>query len=206
MPLKYTVQQGDCISSIAFAYGFWPDTIWEHPDNSELRAKRNNPHVLFPGDVVVVPDKRETARKKPADARHRFRRKGVPSLLRLQLLENGLPREKLPYTLDVAGRVSRGVTDTEGRLVEWISPAAFEGKLVITDSEQYSLQIGHIDPAVEPSGALDRLVNLGFLRSEQDDEATLAAAVEGFQKFYRLNVTGRLDPPTLAKLDALHGY
>ena len=33
---KYTVKQGDCISSIADKYGFFPDIIWNDSKNSKL--------------------------------------------------------------------------------------------------------------------------------------------------------------------------
>jgi hypothetical protein len=39
---KYTVKQGDCISNIAFKYGFFPDTIWNDSKNSKLRQDRKD--------------------------------------------------------------------------------------------------------------------------------------------------------------------
>jgi LysM repeat protein len=47
MTTRYTVKQGDHLSSIAHEYGF-PDyqTIWNHADNAQLKQKRKNPNVL----------------------------------------------------------------------------------------------------------------------------------------------------------------
>ena len=78
MPIKYKVVQSDCIDSISFNYGFMPDTIWNHPTNAELKQKRQNPNILFPGDVVVIPDKTVKEELGTTEQRHRFRRRSVP--------------------------------------------------------------------------------------------------------------------------------
>ena len=54
----HQVEQGECLSSIAYECGFFPDTIWNHPQNAELKRKRNNPNALMLGDIISVPDKR----------------------------------------------------------------------------------------------------------------------------------------------------
>ena len=57
MPTKHTVQEGECVSSIAHDYGLLPNTVWEYEENRTLRELRKNPNVLLPGDVLVIPDK-----------------------------------------------------------------------------------------------------------------------------------------------------
>ena len=61
MPTRLTVEQGDCIASIACEHGFFPATIWNHPDNAVLKRKRKDPNILLPDDVVVVPAGRHRA-------------------------------------------------------------------------------------------------------------------------------------------------
>ena len=51
---KYTVKQGDCITSIAFNKGFYEKTIWDHPDNAKLKNDRKDMKILQPGDKVVI--------------------------------------------------------------------------------------------------------------------------------------------------------
>src|SRR3954452_2305780 len=52
----YTVQQGDHMSGIAEQFGFQQmETVWNHPNNAELKQLRKDPHILFPGDQVFIP-------------------------------------------------------------------------------------------------------------------------------------------------------
>jgi hypothetical protein len=83
---QHTVQEGDCISSIADQYGLFWQTIWNHSSNAALKQQRGDPNILKPGDTVFVPDRREKFEACATDQRHRFILKGVPAKLRLRLL------------------------------------------------------------------------------------------------------------------------
>ena len=113
---EYKVKQGDCISSIAYRYGFFPDTIWNDPKNSELKQKRQDPNVLAPGDLVYIPDKRIREVSGATEQRHRFRKKGVPEKLVVQFKNNDEARANEAYVLDIDGQLTEGKTDGEGRV------------------------------------------------------------------------------------------
>jgi hypothetical protein len=81
MSSEHTVQPGDCIASIAYEHGFYWQTLWDHPDNAELKKKRESGFQLLPGDVVCIPDLRIEEVAKAPEAKHRFKLKGVPSIL-----------------------------------------------------------------------------------------------------------------------------
>mgnify|MGYP000889333786 CR=1 FL=1 len=87
MPEDYTVQPGDCISSIAFERGFFWETIWNHPKNSDLKQKRQDPNILKEGDIVHIPDKEVKEESCATDQKHKFKVKGVPAKLKLRLME-----------------------------------------------------------------------------------------------------------------------
>lgn len=83
----YKVREGDCISSIAYENGFFPDTIWNHPDNTELKRLRKEMNLLEVGDIVKIPEKEEKEESAAPEQKHRFRKKGVPAKLKMKILK-----------------------------------------------------------------------------------------------------------------------
>ncbi len=83
---EYIVQQGDCTSSLAGKSGLFWETIWNHPQNAELKSKRKDPNILVPGDKIFIPEKELKQVDCASDQKHRFKRKGVPVILRLRLM------------------------------------------------------------------------------------------------------------------------
>lgn len=206
---KYIVKQGDCISSIAFKYGFFPETIWNDSKNSELKQERKDPNVLLPGDEVYIRDKEEKKESRPPEKRHRFKRKGVPEKLRLQFLdEEDKPRANLHYTLEIDGEFSEDKTDKDGKVEISIPPNAQAGSITLTESgEEYELQLGDLDPVTEITGVQARLRNLGFYEGEIDGKTSeeLEQAIKDFQKEKGLDPTGKLDESFRQKLEKAYG-
>ena len=203
----YTVQQGDCISSIAFEQGFIPDTIWNHPSNSQLKSLRKDPNILYPGDTVYIPDKEVKWEPRPTDAKHEFKKLGVPAMLRLQVFDGEKPRANQSYILVIDGKTLTGTTDGDGKLEQPIAPNAKGGKLTIGDDKcEYPLQLGRIDPIDQLSGVQARLNNLGYDCGSPDGNMSdrTRNALTDFQHRFQLPETGEADAETLNKLKILH--
>jgi LysM repeat protein len=207
----HKVKPGDCLSSIAAAAGFDYKQIWNHPDNAELKAKRKDPNVLYPGDVVVIPDKAEKTESCGDSARHQFRRKGVPEKLKLRLLDvAGEPRKNLKYELVLDSETLSGSTDGDGLLEAVIPPDAETAVLRIVGAEpeeEYVLSLGELDPADEISGIQARLENLGYECGEIDGiyGPVTATALLAFQHDNKLEESGEVNQATIDKLKELHG-
>jgi Putative peptidoglycan binding domain len=207
MGLIHRTKPGECISSIAFFYGFHPDTLWDHPRNAGIREQRGDPNVLLAGDEVFVPDKRPREHDGVTGRRHRLRRKGVPEVYRARFIDRaGRPRAGLRYRF-TSGEWSReGITDAEGSLEHWIEPDASRAELVLFDEgveERYQIQLGHLDPITEVSGVQARLNSLGYPCGPVTgamNERT-AAALRRFQESHAIEATGEPDEPTRGKLD-----
>jgi hypothetical protein len=58
----HTVRSGENLTTIARKYGYsdWK-AIYDHPKNMDFKRKRPNPNIIFPGDVIFIPDKNTTA-------------------------------------------------------------------------------------------------------------------------------------------------
>src|SRR5262245_40948973 len=163
---KYNVKQGDCIMSIAEAYGFYWETIWNHPDNAELKQRRKDPNILFPGDIVVVPDITPRVESAPTGTRTTFVKKTSRVQVRLRLLDmKRKPRANLEYVANVDGDISSGHSDGDGYITIPVRPNSDQLKLTVTEAsktDEYTLPLGYIDPLDELSGVQQRLTNLGY--------------------------------------------
>ena len=203
---EHTVAAGDCILSIAEENGFHWETIWNHASNSQLKAARGDPNVLFPGDVVFVPEKRLKEATKPTDQTHKFVKKGTPGKVRLRLLDwKRGPRKGARYSAEVDGVTVEGTADGDGMIEFYARANARQVNLVVTEetrTERYSLQLGHVDPVTTDSGVKRRLENLGYLC---EGEEALRGALLAFQKEKQLDETGEADDATRAALQRLHG-
>ena len=208
MARYHVIEKGDCVSSVAVKNGYFPGTIWEHPENDALRERRGDPNVLLAGDRLFLPDKEPKTTTCATGKRHRFVRRGVPARFRLQILNADKPRPNLAYRLTIDGSlVLTGVTTGEGVLDVPIPPDARRGVLYLEeDDAEHALTFGGLDPASEDAGVNQRLKNLGYLRNGAPSDDDVAAAISMFQRKAGLDPTGVLDEPTADKLLAHHDH
>lgn len=207
---EYVVEDGDCLESIAFASGHFWETLWNLPDNADIKRTRKTPNILLPGDRLTVPEIQVEWRAGATETTHRFRRRGVPSRLAICIKECGSARAHEPYRLTIDGAVFQGTTDADGWVRRPLPPDAREGELVVGKHPLTSivipLQFGGMHPLSELTGIQQRLGNLGFgcEPSGELDEATLFA-LASFQKANNLEPTAELNSGTIHQLRQAHG-
>jgi Putative peptidoglycan binding domain len=208
---EYTVKRGDDIMSIAAENGFLWDTIWNHPDNAQLKRLRPDPGILFQGDIVVIPNPTLRSETAPTDQLNKFVKRTVLVQVRLRLLDyKRQARVNVRFVANVDGVVIKGQSDGDGYITLTVQPTAKKLILKVTDgkrTEEYKLPLGYIDPIDELSGVQQRLVNLGYPCAPE--EGTLGdltrISVSAFQKEMNLDVNGELDDTIRQKLKETHG-
>ncbi len=207
----YRVQQGDCMQSIAARRGFLWETLWNLPENKQLKETRKDPNCLLPGDRVHVPEPRPRQEGGATEQKHRFRRKGLPAMLRLQFQNEGeaLASQPFTFTTDLT-EPYEGTTDGDGVAEIPIPTGAHHGTIRVGVGEEqkvYEVDLGQLDPYDSISGVQARLNNLGYGAGEVDGRlsARTERALRQFQRQQQLEITGRLDEKTCDKLRELNG-
>lgn len=217
MPKTHTVKQGEYLSGIAEQYGFTDNAkIWDDPANADLKSKRKNPNVLFPGDQLTIPDKESKEISGSTGQRHRFQVR-LPGLKLRIVLEDMYekPIANAQCHLRVESEEIELTTDSTGKIERTIRASAAAGQLTLEDKKTEDLEIpvkiGFLDPVDEVSGQCARLNNLGYNagplpdNTAKENKLQLQSAVEEFQCDHGLSVDGICGPNTQAKLLKVHG-
>ena len=202
------------MASIAARYGFsdW-QTIYDAPENAELKKKRKDPSVLCPGDAVVVPDAASKSVSCATGATHNFVVQRSKVIARLAVNVS----DPFHYELIVAGRSYTGKTDGSAPLEHPIPPDVRKGELLLWPDEEGNaearqgllripIRFGRLDPLEEVSGIQGVLANLGFYFGAVDgilgDETK--AAIVAFQEFVGMDPSGEIDDGLRDKLRGQH--
>ncbi len=205
---KLSIRQGDCLTSIALARGFDPQTLWDHPDNAELKQLRKSPHALLPGDKLEVPAIEEREEGVATGSVGRFKLSVGPVKLRIRLTRHAEPRADEAYELIFEEQTISGTTDGDGWIDQPIPSTATRATLSLLEGEEtYELQLGHLDPHDSPSGIQQRLRALGFYFGAVDEEIgpQTQAAIRRFQTKQGLEVSGEADDATVDALRDAYG-
>lgn len=217
MPSVHIVKQGECLSSIARHHGFADyRTIYDHASNQALRESRPNPHVLFPGDRIAIPDPAQKEVKVATAQRHTFQVKSSKIFLHLDVLGHvageGV-QARYQLRLDGAHEALEGSIGADGKLDVVVAHTATTGELTLLDPDTdeiidiVDIRIGALDPATTVSGVRSRLRRLGFdCGGEVDELGPLTqGAIALFQRVHAIEEEGEAGPLTRAKLVKLAG-
>jgi len=204
----HDVKAGDCIATIAAKHGLPWKTVWEAPENAELRKRRKDPNVLAPGDKVTVPKPAPKQAQIQTGKAHRFVVKREKIRLYLKLTAGQEPLANEPWEIQCGDRTLEGTTGGDGALEAEVPADQAEAMLKLPNRRQtFKLALGDLDPIGTIRGAQTRLRNLGLYGGEPDgtlDEAT-TAAIEAFQRGEKIPVTGKYDAATQKALAKVYG-
>ena len=209
MPSNHNVEQGDHISKIAEKHHFFDyNIIWDDGANAAIKAKRDNPHVLNPGDVVVIPDKTEKKETRPTTKMHVFKVKRQKLQLWIEVHNyDDEVAANADMVFKVEGAEKALKLGASGTVYKPIKVSDGEGHLKVEALNiDTAMKIGYLDPVEEPTGQHARLNNLGYNAGTvgNPDPEQLKSAVEEFQCDNSLPLTGECDAATRAKLKEIH--
>jgi len=179
--------------------------IYDHASNAAFKKLRPNPDILFPGDLIFIPDKDPGHDDAATDKKHKFVVKTEKIKLVLYLRRAGKPLAGRNFTLKVGKLVVTGKTGADGLIQHEIPIGEPEGELTLTGEPAYKrkLNIGFLHPITTVSGVQMRLNNLGFAcgPAAGTDNAPYHGALNAYQTKHSLpNRNGILDAATVDAL------
>jgi hypothetical protein len=204
-----TIGEKDTAESLGFSHGLIWETVWAAPENKTLRESRSDALVLNPGDRLFIPAAREKWLGAPTNQRTVFRRRGVPSKIRIQLQVNGVPEDGVPYVLEIDRQRIEGTVPADGVIEHWVRPDQDDAVLWAgrgSTRRRYALKLRELRPADTIAGVQNRLCNRGYpvtVTGELDDETR--DRLRRFQEDNGLSVTGEPDAATQEALKKAHG-
>jgi hypothetical protein len=210
----HVAKSDDSVSSIAPMYGFEPKTIWDLPDNEDLKKLRKNMNILKEGDKIFIPERILKWEKVKTGNKYFIKKVPIQCYLNLQLLNSELNKSSnLEYLLSITTKSEaiipdkKGKTDNNGYINEPIPSDTDIATLIIFENgyeDRHEFKLNGLDPSDTLHGKQQRLCNLGFYC---DYEETLGEstkeAINLFQEKYKLKITGEFDNETVKKLEVI---
>jgi hypothetical protein len=230
----HDVRRGEVLQHIASDAGFFdPDTIWNAPENADLRKERSDPNVLVEGDRIFIPDKTPKEVSAASGQLHSFELLTGELVLRLRVQKSdGTPLGNELCTFAIADSpLPNTTTDKDGRVERKVdigpaTPRPLDGNIDFFNPDLrlvFHLKVGDLDDIGTPSGQQARLNNLGYFAGSDplppgdyhdkklapEDRELLqqfAWAVEEFQCDHGIiPQTGKMDTKTKQALKDAYG-
>jgi hypothetical protein len=193
---------------IALAHGCDADAVWNHSLNAHLRQERASMDMLYPGDVLYLPEPTRQWLPVVAGTTSRFVATVPRTTVTLTLSQAGAPIANASCVVRELPSLGPLTTSDKG-LVTFEIPLTTH--LVTLDFESTGLsvvcRIGHLDPIDTPSGVRQRLRNLGYpVDNGSGNSAELQASLCMFQMGQPgLAADGSASDQTCKRLALVHG-
>ncbi|MBL4685319.1 MAG: hypothetical protein JKY37_12065 [Nannocystaceae bacterium] len=185
---------GETVKRIARLHGFlnWR-TLWDHPKNAGLRAQRDSPNTLVPGDEIFVPEHKTRTEACATGTHHAFVAPRERTTLELRLMvDDNSSLAGWAFTLRIGGTEVSGIVPESGLIRHDVPDDLEEAILHVVPPGEGSdspealtsrLKIGFLHAPSTESGALSRLHNLGYYDLAADEPVDKPLADAGFSRF-----------------------
>ena len=216
--IKYIVKEGDTLIGISKAFGFYDyKTIYNDPSNTQFKNKRPDPHIIYTGDEITIPEKGSKTVNIQVGNKAKFKIANQKQILRLRFSDFGEPIKKEPFSLIIKSDgledfiIENKKTDDTGMIEEliptsYINPHGQTVAHVIIKGIIHRINIGSLDPISTISGIQQRLKNGGYTLN--DEKGVFGQdtyyAIRAFQEMNGLEVTGKINDEFRSKLSQYH--
>ncbi|UOB73704.1 MULTISPECIES: peptidoglycan-binding protein [Pseudoalteromonas] len=217
MTQQHTVAQGETLLRIAKQYGYQTSkALYNHPSNAEFKALRPDPNLIYPGDKITIPPKKEKFIPLRTNSINSFVVQNEKEYFRLQVIhEDGDDITGKRIVITIGSQTIDTVLPSNGLIeVELNENDSLTGQVDLylkedqsSPSESFTAQVGHLDPIDTLSGVQARCNLLGFDCGTVDgiNGSKTKAGVRDFQYEHDLEVDGIAGAKTKAKLQQVFG-
>ena len=217
MTQQHTVAQGETLLRIAKQYGYQTSkALYNHPSNAEFKALRPDPNLIYPGDKITIPPKKEKFIPLRTNSINSFVVQNEKEYFRLQVsYDDGDDVAGKRVVLNIGSQTIDTVLQSDGLIeVELNNNDALTGTVDLylnegdtTPTKSFAVQIGNLDPIDTLSGVQGRCNMLGFDCGTVDGVMgkKTRIGVKEFQYEHDLDIDGIPGPKTKAKLQQVFG-
>ncbi|EAW26903.1 hypothetical protein ATW7_16892 [Alteromonadales bacterium TW-7] len=217
MTQQHTVAQGETLLRIAKQYGYQTSkALYNHPSNAEFKALRPDPNLIYPGDKITIPPKKEKFIPLRTNSINSFVVQNEKEYFRLQVsYDDGDDVAGKRVVLNIGSQTIDTVLQSDGLIeVELNNNDALTGTVDLylnegetTPTKSFAVQIGNLDPIETLSGVQGRCNMLGFDCGTVDGVMgkKTRIGVKEFQYEHDLDIDGIPGPKTKAKLQQVFG-
>lgn len=217
MTQQHIVAQGETLLRIAKQYGYQTSkALYNHPSNAEFKALRPDPNLIYPGDKITIPPKKEKFIPLRTNSINSFVVQNEKEYFRLQIIhEDGDDITGKRIVITIGSQTIDTVLPSNGLIeVELNENDSLTGQVDLylkedqsSPSESFTAQVGHLDPIDTLSGVQARCNLLGFDCGTVDgiNGSKTKAGVRDFQYEHDLEVDGIAGAKTKAKLQQVFG-
>ncbi len=173
----YVIRQGDYLAKLAYKFGFDADEVWNDPSNADLRALRSDPNVLWPTDVLYIPDANTAPPTSLVLGSTNTFVADIPTAkITVQFSEPGYASQA--YTVQELEDLTGLSTDDSGVATFSVPVTLGTATIVFTESgATFECNVGDLDPINTLSGVFQRLQHLGFIDAAMSLEAATLGLV-----------------------------
>jgi hypothetical protein len=173
----YVIRQNDYLLKMAHKFDFDADTVWNDPRNAALRQLRANPNILWPTDILYIPDqldKQPMTHVLTPGTTNVFVSDPPTATVSVRFVgDDESTYASKAYTVQELDHLTGLATDEEG-VATFPVPVTLGAATVVfaESSESYTLSLGALDPINTLSGLFQRLRNLGYVGGDAEFDAT----------------------------------